>query len=50
MKEELILVKPSIDYKEKVYEYRKEFRDNNEHMYGTSSLERFENIENWIIK
>lgn len=48
MKEELILVKPSKDYKEKVYEYRKEFIDNNEHMYGTSSLERFENIEEWI--
>ena len=48
MKEELVLLKPSIEYLEPIYEYRKEFRDNNEHMYGTSSLERFENIEEWI--
>ena len=48
MNEELFLIKPSIEYLEQIYEYRKEFRDNNEHMYGTSSLERFENIEEWI--
>ena len=48
MNEELFLIKPSIEYLEQIYKYRKEFRDNNEHMYGTSSLERFENIEEWI--
>ena len=48
MREELILVKPSRDYLEQIYEYRKEFRDNNENMYGSSSLERFESIEKWI--
>lgn len=48
MSEELILIKPSEEYINEVYEYRKEFLDNNEHMYGTSSLEKFENIEEWI--
>lgn len=32
MKEELILVKPSKDYLEQIYEYRQEFLDNDDSM------------------
>lgn len=48
MREELILVKPSEDYLEEIYEYRQEFLDNDDSMDGTSSLRRFENIEEWL--
>ena len=48
MREKLVLVKPSGEYLEKIYLYRKEFRENNEHMYGTAGLERVENIEEWL--
>lgn len=48
MREELILVKPSRDYLEQIYEYRQEFLDNDDSMDGTSSLRRFENIEEWL--
>lgn len=41
MREELILVKPSRDYLEQIYEYRQEFLDNDDSMDGTSSLRRF---------
>ena len=48
MREELILVKPSKDYLEQIYEYRQEFLENDDSMDGTSSLRRFENIEEWL--
>lgn len=48
MREELILVKPSRDYLEQIYEYRQKFLDNDDSMDGTSSLRRFENIEEWL--
>lgn len=48
MREELVLVKPSEDYLEQIYEYRQEFLDNDDSMDGTSSLRRFENIEEWL--
>lgn len=48
MRKELMLVKPSKDYMEQIYEYRQEFLDNNDSMDGTSSLRRFENIEEWL--
>ena len=48
MREELVLVKPSEDYLEQIYEYRQEFLDNDDSMDGTSSLRRFEKIEEWL--
>ena len=48
MIEKLFLLKPSEEYLEQIYLYRKEFIDNNEIMCGTSGLERFADIKEWI--
>ena len=47
-KEELKLVKPILEYKEQVMEYRKVFLENNEHLSGCAELEDVNSYEEWI--
>ncbi len=47
---ELKLVEPSIEYLEEIKKYRKMFIDNEESMDGTSSLKKYENINEWLNK
>lgn len=44
----LELVEPNIKYAEEIKKYRKMFLDNKESMDGTSSLQKYENIEEWL--
>ncbi|MBD8069722.1 GNAT family N-acetyltransferase [Bacillus sp. PS06] len=44
------LVKPSLIYKEQIMAYRKAFFYSGEHLYGGSSLQNFEEFEEWLEK
>ena len=48
MKEELKLVEPTMEYKEQVMEYRKNFLENNEKLSGCAELEDVTTYEEWI--
>lgn len=48
MMEELLLVRPKIDYLAQIYSYKQEFIDHNENMSGTSDLRSFDNVEDWL--
>lgn len=44
----LELVEPTIEYEEEIKKYRKMFIDNKESMDGTSSLQKYENVSEWL--
>lgn len=46
--DELMLIKPKIEYQNQIKEYRSEFLINAESMDGTSSLVRYEDISLWL--
>ena len=48
MNDELKLVKPTLEHKEQVMEYRKAFLDNNEKLSGCAELEDVITYEEWI--
>ena len=47
-KDELKLVKPTLEYKEQVMEYRKVFLENKENLSGCAELEDVSSYEDWI--
>jgi len=47
-KDELKLVKPTLEYKQQVMEYRKIFLENNENLSGCAELEDVSSYEEWI--
>lgn len=47
-KEELKLVKPTLEYKEQVMEYRRKFLENNDQLHGTARLEEVDIYEEWL--
>lgn len=47
-RDELKLVKPTLEYKEQVMEYRKRFLENNEKLSGCAELEDVSSYEEWI--
>lgn len=46
--EELLFVKPKIEYKSDILEYKKEFIDNSDSMDGTAGLRDMDMVEEWI--
>lgn len=46
----LYLIKPSIEYKEQILDFRQEFLSNNEIAYGTQHLYDYTSIEEWLEK
>lgn len=46
--ENLVLVKPSIDYLDEIFNYRKEVIENGGQFNGDSGLKNFDDIEAWI--
>ena len=44
----LKLVKPTLEYKEQVLEYKKEFAKYNESMDGTAGLSNVKSFEEWL--
>ena len=44
----LILRRPTIDDSEKVWDFRQEFIDNDEVMYGDSSMKKYDNYADWL--
>lgn len=42
------LIKPSIEYKQQVLEYKKEFIDNGDDLAGTSYLRDYDSYEQWL--
>ncbi|MDD3383677.1 MAG: GNAT family N-acetyltransferase [Bacilli bacterium] len=46
--ETIKLVRPTIEYKDQIVSYRKEFLENNDSMDGTSLLRNYENTEEWL--
>lgn len=42
------LIRPSAEYKSQLERYRKDFMENNEHIYGSGGLTKFDNIEEWL--
>lgn len=46
--DKLKLITPSKEYSKQILSYRKEFLDNNDSMDGTSTLKKFEVIDEWF--
>lgn len=46
--ENLVLVKPSMDYLDEIFNYRKEVIENGGRFNGDSGLKKFDDIEAWI--
>lgn len=46
--EEIRLVVPSMAYEEQIKSYREEFLVNNDSMDGTSFLQEYENVQEWL--
>ena len=47
-KEKLKLVKPTLEYKEQVMEYRMRFLENNDQLHGTARLEEVGTYDEWL--
>lgn len=47
---ELFLVSPSEEYKDKILEFKEEFFESGDTLYGTENLQSTNNIEEWLIK
>ena len=50
MTNELILVRPSAEYGDEIRAYRQECLADSGHLHGTSGLEDFDDIHEWITK
>lgn len=48
VKDELLLVKPTMEYESDILSFKKEFLDNNDYLAGTGNLENIESIHEWI--
>jgi len=48
--ENLILIKPAIEYAAEIIAYKNEFIGTNDRLNGCSGLEQYENIQEWIDK
>jgi predicted acetyltransferase len=44
----MILLRPSIEYKQQVLEYKNEFLENGDDLAGTSYLQRYDDYEEWM--
>ena len=47
-KEKLKLVKPTLEYKEQVMEYRMRFLENGDQLHGTARLEEVGTYDEWL--
>ena len=47
MTENLILVRPSLDWEEELLAYKEAFKD--EHMHGGAGLDRFDKMSDWMV-
>ncbi len=47
MTEKLILVRPSLDWKEELLAYKEAFKS--EHMYGGAGLYKFDKLSDWLV-
>lgn len=48
MKPNIKLVKPSITYKDQIWNYKQDFQHRNESLAGCGSLERIQSVEAWL--
>lgn len=44
----MILIKPSMEYKQQVIEYKNEFIEDGDDLAGTSYLEEYDDYEEWM--